>query len=160
MAPASTADGASARDAFHSVDQILEELDRLATTELADSDFYAAVMARLSSLGCSAAAIWLLDADGTPQLAWQSAASDARANGESSVASHQAAASAAIEDGQPKLIEKPADGNGAGSSIRSIIAPWSPANITHGALQVWLSEKVNASALAGFLQVLAAVGEL
>ena len=135
MAGTSTAAGASARDALQSVDQILAELDRLATTELADADFYAAVMARLSSLGCSAAAIWLLTADGTPELAWQSTTADTRTIGESPVTSHQAAVAAAIETGQPKLIEKSADGNGAAAagSVRSIIAPWSPANITHAA---------------------------
>src|SRR5262245_21396349 len=165
MSPASTAAGAGARDALHSVDQILEELDHLATSELDDSDFYAAVMTRLNSLGCSAAAIWLCDAYGKPQIAWQSAASDARAadaraNGEPPASSHQSAVAAAIQSVQPKIIEKSPDGNGAGAGIRSIIAPWSPANIAHGALQVWLADKVSSAALSGYLQVLAAVGEL
>src|SRR5689334_25200961 len=101
MSPASAAAGVGARDVLHSVDQILEELDRLASTELADSDFYAAVMARLSSLGCSAAAIWIVDADGTPQLAWQST--------NSPHTDQQTNVTAAIESGQPKLIEKSAD---------------------------------------------------
>jgi multidrug efflux pump subunit AcrA (membrane-fusion protein) len=159
MSPASTAAGLGARDTLHSVDQILEELDRLATAELTDSDFYAAVMTRLSSLGCSAAAIWTVDTDGAPQLAWQSPGSPLTTHN-SPLTGQQSAVATAIQSVQPTLIEKPTAGNGASSVVHSIIAPWSPANISHGALQVWLADKVTAEAVSGYLQVLAAVGEL
>src|SRR5437868_1215464 len=150
MVSASTAAGIGARDALQSVDKILEELDRLAATELPDEDFYAAVMARLSSLDCSAAAIWLVSANGGLEMAWQSTHSSSAPSPPSPTA-----AAAAIESGQPKLIEKSTDGNGAQGpgSVRSIIAPWSPANLIHGALQVWFSDKTTAPA-AGYLPVL------
>src|SRR5262245_22393890 len=162
MASSPIAAGVGARDALQSVDQILEELDRLAATELDDAGFYAAVMDRLRSLGCSAAAIWIVDAEGTPEPAWHSQETAIPPDRSPLTASFQSAVRAALQAGQPRQIEKSPDGNGATvmGSARSIVAPWSPANIVHGALQVWFADKINPPPLGGYLQVLAAVGEL
>jgi multidrug efflux pump subunit AcrA (membrane-fusion protein) len=164
MASTPIAEGVGARDALRSVDQILEELDRLAATALDDADFYAAVMERLRSLGCSSAVIWLADPGGSASIAWQSSAATGQNGAHAALVdpSHQGAVAAAIASGQPRLIEKSGEDNGSKGSVhvRSIIAPWSPANLVHGALQVWFAEKENAAALSGYLQVLAAVGEL
>jgi len=157
MASASTAAGIGARDALQSVDKILEELDRLAAVELTDGDFYSAVMGRLRLLGCSAAAFWLVPPGGEPNVAWQSAEGQ---SDKQSPHTHQSIVAAAIQSGQPKLIEKSADGNGSHTvGVRSVIAPWSPANLVHGAVQVWFADDANSPA-AGYLPVLAAVGEL
>src|SRR5688572_27719407 len=124
MGAHSTATAASARDALQTVDEVLAELDRLSATELPDSEFYEGVVARLSPLGCTAAAIWSLGGDGEPVLTWRStpASTDPSAT---SLESLCAAVNAAIEANQPRILDRTSDGNGASvSSVRSIIAPW------------------------------------
>src|SRR5437016_6116993 len=131
MAGPSTAAGVGARDALQSVDEILAELDRLAAAEPAEPNFYAGLLARLTPLGCSAAAIWLVGSDGTPELVWRSPTEDPKSNGTLAAVPEQAAVSAALEAGQPRLLDQSSGGNGAAgpSGGRSIIAPWSPTNI-------------------------------
>src|SRR5436190_12594583 len=126
MAGPSTAAGVGARDALQSVDEILGELDRLAAAELAESDFYAGLLARLTPLGCSAVAIWLVGSDGTPELVWRAPSAELKSNGELPAVSQQAAIVAALEAGQPRILDRSPDGNGASGAIgsRSIIAPW------------------------------------
>src|SRR3954468_20488414 len=160
MASASTAAGLGARDALQSLDKILEELDRLSAAELPDGDFYAAVMARLRSLGCSAAGFWLLTPDGELDRAWQSPEDfgdkQSSATGHHSLLAYKSTVATAVQSGQPKLTERSADGNGSHvTGARSIISPWSPANLVQGAVQVWFADDLDAPA-AGYLPVLAA----
>jgi len=157
MATPTALAGAGPRDALKSVDEILEQLDRLAATELSETDFYAGLAARLSSLGCTSAAIWLINKDGDPEFAWRSRSSEAAGDLHTS---YSPAVAAALTSGQPKILDKAPGGNGTSTSAQSIIAPWSATQIIPGALQVWVSEKLSSATLTGYLQVLAAVGEL
>jgi multidrug efflux pump subunit AcrA (membrane-fusion protein) len=159
MPPSSTAVDLQARDSSRAVDEILNEIERLAASELSEKDFYAALMAKIALLGCPAAAVWTVEKGDAAQLTWNSVSAAENQNGD--VRHYENDVVGAVGGGQPKVTEPTVAANGAGAVAgRSVIAPWSSAIVTRGALQTWLAERASAAAISGYLRVLAAVADM
>ena len=140
------ADSSRGRDA---VDAVLDELDRLATGDSGAEQFYAALFARLGSLGCRATAIWGL-AGGEVRLERHSPGTD----GELASPAQMSAIQEAIAAGRPKLLAT------GGAKGRSLVAPWKIAEAPEGALQVWPEGDAPSSADEGYLRLLGAIAEI
>lgn len=140
-----------AREGSRVVDEVLDEIDRLASSDLRERDFYTALLPKIAALGCPAIAVWVIEVEGQERLAWSSAGAE-RVEGTGSVL-------ATVNAGQPRVLEAMTSG-GAVATGRSIVAPWSAAISTRGALQAWLGERTNAAALSGYLRVLSVVAEI
>jgi multidrug efflux pump subunit AcrA (membrane-fusion protein) len=157
----STAVDLQARDSARAVDDMLDEIERLAASDLSENDFYAALLAKIAMLGCPAVAIWTIEGGDAARLAWSSVGAAAGQNGEKCIGRYENEVAGAVGEGQPKVTEPAVAANGAGAIAgRSVIAPWSAAVATRGALQTWLAERANSAAISGYLRVLSAVAEV
>jgi multidrug efflux pump subunit AcrA (membrane-fusion protein) len=140
-------------DGWRIVDGLLDELDRLVSTEIAEEEFYPKLFERLAPLGSTALAIWIADSPGALHAAWHSPGLES-VNGEITSHAQQQAVRAAIE-------KQAAHWLGAMGPGRSIVAPWSFAAATGaGAVQVWFAKNVSPDAARGLLGFMATVSEL
>lgn len=147
-----------ARESSRAVDEVLDAIDRLAASDLAEQDFYAALLPKIVLLGCPAVAIWTIEAADQTRLVWSSLEAH-RSNRDNTEDATDVLA--AIKVGQPKVIETAAIGSGKDAGAeRSIIAPWSAAISTKGAVQIWLAERASSAAISGYLRVLSVVAEI
>ena len=73
MSVTSTIAEVQAREGSRAVDEILDEIDRLASSDLSERDFYAALLPKIAALGCPAIAVWVIEVEGQERLAWSSA---------------------------------------------------------------------------------------
>src|SRR6476620_3524133 len=112
MPPSPTVD-LQARDSSRAVDEILDEIDRLAASDLRESDFYAALISKIAYLGCPAIAVWTVEGADKARLVWSSPGAHAETNGDVvSLQRHENDVVAAIGNGQPKVIEPTSAANG------------------------------------------------
>lgn len=161
MSASSTAVDLQSRESSRAVDQILDEIDRLAASDLSEDQFYAVLLKKIALLGCPAAAVWTVDGPDSARLSWSSLDPTVEADGELDLPKYESEVVAAVGGGQPKVTEPTAGVNGAATvSGRSIITPWSAAIATRGALQTWLAERASSAAISGYLRVLSAVAEV
>ncbi|HEY2413238.1 MAG TPA: HlyD family efflux transporter periplasmic adaptor subunit [Pirellulaceae bacterium] len=159
MPASSTAVDLQARDSSRAVDEIVNEIERLAASDLSEQDFYAALVAKIALLGCPAAAVWTVEGTDAARLAWSSVSAAAEQNGD--VGRYENDVVGAVGDGHPKVTDSAVAANGAGVIAgRSVIAPWSSAIATRGALQTWLAERASTAAISGYLRVLSGVADI
>jgi multidrug efflux pump subunit AcrA (membrane-fusion protein) len=160
MSASSTTLDAQTRDSSRAVDEVLDELDSLAAAELSDEDFYKALLPKLVQLGCPAAAVWTIDSEGGAKLAWKSASESNGHEPQLNSVEYEPAVLAACHAGQPKVVEPSPTATESILAGRSVIAPWSAAISTRGAVQTWLPERTNTAAISGYLRVLSVVAEV
>jgi multidrug efflux pump subunit AcrA (membrane-fusion protein) len=161
MPASSAAVDLQARDGSRAVDEILDELERLAASDVSEQDFYSALVAKIALLGCPAIAVWTVEGAGAARLVWSSVSGAADQNGNADVGRYEKDVAGAVDNGQPKVTEPTVAANGAGPIVgRSVIAPWSQAIASRGALQTWLAERASTAAISGYLRVLSAVADI
>ncbi|REK12566.1 MAG: HlyD family efflux transporter periplasmic adaptor subunit [Planctomycetota bacterium] len=140
---------------WHAIEDRLDELATIASSNVTAEEFYRAVLERIApAVGVTTGAIWTAAKPNQPRLDF---ALNLSGNAEQ-LARHQALVEAVLAGGQPRIVQPEGSQSGLDSCV--VLHPFSAAAGTPGVIELVGRREISAAAARGTLQVLAAVAEL
>jgi len=156
-----------ADDAWHEVDQLVEEIAQLAKSDISPDKFHADVLERIvSALGAEGGTIWTRGQNGEPCRQCQINPADPwLAGAEEPQPRHVEVISSILESGQSRLLvphrqATPNDAAWNPTGLLLIVSPWIVDGMSLGAIEIFQRSGVSPQTQQGYLTFLDAIGDL
>ncbi|MGO9115675.1 MAG: efflux RND transporter periplasmic adaptor subunit [Thermoguttaceae bacterium] len=157
----------AADDAWHEVDQLVEEIAQLAKSDISPDKFYANVLERIvSALGAEGGSVWTSGEDGEPCRQCQINPADPwLAGAEEPQPRHVAVISSVLKSGQSRLIvphrqATPDDPAWNPTGLLLIVSPWTVDGMPLGAIEIFQRPDASPQSQQGYLRFVDAISDL